>query len=313
MGKIIMNGFSRAKIPINEMAEFYSLDLIDPSIIPKDRPWIYYMFVETADGRGSFLRPGKAGGYHIAQGHIRDNEELAKQYPEIAAGSLADWRLLQYGWATTDAIMAASGILNAEHNQEWRFVDDDLINYRKSLGKKPPIRVLVTGSGSIDLKEDVFSPKKEYETLIFTAQEGKEALVSKSEIVTGKLGYNPLDNAKVYVLGEGKEITDFNKMMWILRHGHGVELLDLQGGPTLAGLLAMYKLIDEYRLTTSGQIIGDISYSDSKSVIRPTAFKFPDGFELGPDNSILALPIVPDRQVGSHTYTRRKMVYRHQI
>lgn len=306
---IVLNGFRGATPSIGEMAEFYA---IDKSWIPRDRPYVWYMFVETMDGRGSFLHPGKAGGYHVALGHLKDSA-AAGRYPELAAGASADYLLLQHGWAEADAMIAASGVLNAEPGNEWRIEDDKIIGYRESLGKKPTIRVLVTGSGSVDLGEKIFSPKKEYETIVFTASEGEETLRKKSRAVERARDYNPLelDSVRVYVLGDGREITDFGKMMQILRKEHDVELLDLQGGPTLAGLFVVQKLIDEYRITISPQIIGDRFYSDGRAAERPTAFKFPDNFTFNPDNSVLTPAIAQDRQVGGHAFLRRKLVYRH--
>ncbi|MBI2583522.1 MAG: dihydrofolate reductase family protein [Candidatus Aenigmarchaeota archaeon] len=307
--KIVLKGFTEPNVPIEEMERFCK---IEPEMIPFNRPYVWYMFVDTMDGRGSFLQKGKAGGYHVALGHFREDTGLAARYPDIAAGALADWRLLQYGWVVADAIMAASGILNNEPGNEWRVVDRDLIDYRQSLGKKPAIRVLVTGSGSLDVGEKVFSPQKEYETIVFTASEGENVLKRKAEEATGRLGYNPLDsNVRIYSLGEGRDITDFARMMEILRKTHGVQLLDLQGGPTLAGLLAAQKLIDEYRLTKAPHIIGDRYYNGGKARERPTAFTFSEGVSFGPDNSILTPSLAEDRQVGGHTFIRRKMVYRH--
>jgi len=94
MKGIFLNGFSRPEIPAEEMAEFYRTE---KRLIPKDRPYTWYMFVDTMDGRGTFLERGKAGGYHVALGHFKDDPERAKKYPDIVAGAAADWRLLQFG------------------------------------------------------------------------------------------------------------------------------------------------------------------------------------------------------------------------
>ena len=306
--KFILRGFTDPTIPIEEMEKFYE---IDPETIPHNRPYVWYMFIDTMDGRGTFLHPGKAGGYHVALGHFKEDPVLSRKYPEVVAGHVADGRLLQFGWAVADAMLAGAGILNAEAGNEWRIWDKDLMSYRESLGKKPTIRVLLTGSGSVNLEERVFSPEKEYETLVFTASEGMEALEKKGAEVERSRGYDPLKNARVYVLEEGRELTDLGKMMSILREEHGVRLLDVQGGPKIAGLLTVNKLFDEYRLTKSPQIIGDRYYSDGKARERPTAFTFPDGFTFNPDNSVLALPIEADRQVGGHTFMRRSLIYRH--
>lgn len=277
--------FTAAKIPIPEMEEFYQI----PKDIPSDRPWVWYMFVHSADGKGSFKEPGderysmavRLSGPGIAGAHLS------------LPGAPADYRLLQYGWATADAVLGGTGIIAAEPKLIWRPTQQDLVEYREQNGKgRAPVQVVMTGRGlSRDvLGYDMFT-SKEVTTLIATSKQGYDAMKEHG-----------VDDLPVQVEVFGDTLVDIPSMLKRLRTHYDVEILDLQGGPRLADQFLKLKLIDDYRTTRSPLIVGS---QNSKGEQRPGVFEGPGfGLDNPPLTEILAV-----RAFGNHLYFREKFNY----
>jgi riboflavin biosynthesis pyrimidine reductase len=274
--------FEDPNVSIDQLSEFYKIE---------GSPHTYLMFVTTIDGIAVPLEPGQRGGSEIALRHLSNNP--------VAAGGLTDNRALQYGWATADAVLGGAGILRDNPAATWYPRDKDLQDLLVK-DKRKPVRAVVTGRGEIDLKHPVFSPKKDqWEPVIFTTEKGEEKLKDQAKRLQAQ-GYN-LPPTKTYPIGDTS--VDLTKAVGILRREYKTKLLDIQGGPILAGGAIEAMLVDEVRLTVSPQIMGDLN---SEGKRRPG---FVSGTHFGIEDSPLA-ELEAIGVSGSHIFLRYLMNYR---
>jgi riboflavin biosynthesis pyrimidine reductase len=274
--------FEDPNLSIDQLSEFYKVE---------GSPHTYLMFVTTIDGIAVPLEPGQRGGSEIALRHLKDNP--------IAAGGLSDNRALQYGWTTADAVLGGAGILRDNPAATWYPRDKDLQDLLAK-DKHKPVRAVVTGRGEVDLKHPVFHPKKDqWQPVVFTTKKGEEKLKSQANRLQAQ-GYNP-PPTKTYAIGDTS--VDLTKAVGILRKEYKTKLLDIQGGPILAGQVVKAMLVDEIRLTFSPQIMGDLN---SEGKRRPG---FVSGTHFGIEDSPLA-ELEAIGVSGSHIFLRYLMNYR---
>jgi riboflavin biosynthesis pyrimidine reductase len=274
--------FEDPNISIDQLSEFYKVE---------GSPHTYLMFVTTIDGIAVPLEPGQRGGSEIALRHLKDNP--------IAAGGLTDNRALQYGWATADAVLGGAGILRDNPAATWYPRDKDLQDLLTK-GNRKPVRAVVTGRGEVDLKHPVFNPKKdEWQPVIFTTKIGEEKL--KNQAKRQVQGSKHLLPTKTYAIGDTN--VDLAKAVEVLRKDYNAKLLDVQGGPILAGEVVKAMLVDEIRLTFSPQIMGDLNFEGKR---RPG---FVTGIHFGIEDSPLA-ELEAIGVSGSHIFLRYLMNYR---
>jgi riboflavin biosynthesis pyrimidine reductase len=275
--------FEDPNVSIDELTEFYKIE---------GSPHTYLMFVTTIDGIAVPLESGQRGGSEIALRHLKDNP--------IGAGGLTDNRALQYGWATADAVLGGAGILRDNLAATWYPRDKDLQDLLTKRNRKL-VRAVVTGRGEVDLKHPVFNPKKdEWQPVIFTTKKGEEKLKNQSKQLQVQ-GRTPLEPVKTYAIGDAS--VDLTKAVAILRKDYKTKLLDIQGGPILAGKMVETMLVDELRLTVSPQIMGDLN---SEGTRRPG---FVTGIHFGIEDSPLA-ELEAIGVSGSHIFLRYLMNYR---
>jgi riboflavin biosynthesis pyrimidine reductase len=274
--------FEDPNVSIDQLSEFYKVE---------GSPHTYLMFVTTIDGIAVPLEPGQRGGSEIALRHLKDSP--------ITAGGLTDNRALQYGWATADAVLGGAGILRDNPAATWYPRDKDLQDLLVK-HKRKPVRAVVTGRGEIDLKHPVFNPKKDqWQPVIFTTKKGEEKLKNQAKRLQTQ-GHNP-PPTKTYPIGDTS--VDLTKAVGILRREYKTKLLDIQGGPILAGGAVEAMLVDEVRLTVSPQIMGDLN---SEGKRRPS---FVAGIHFGIEDSPLA-ELEAIGVSGSHIFLRYLMNYR---
>lgn len=275
--------FEDPKVSIEQLSEFYKVE---------GSPHTYLMFVTTIDGIAVPLESGQQGGSEIALRQLKDNP--------IAAGGLTDNRALQYGWATADAVIGGAGILRDNPDATWYPRDKDLQDFLAKRGRKP-VRAVVTGKGEVDLNHPVFNPKKEeWRPVIFTTKKGEEKLKSQERQLRVR-GDKSSKVLKTYAIGDTS--VDLVRAVGILREEYKARLLDIQGGPILAGQMIKTMLVDEVRLTVSPQIMGDLN---SKGKRRPS---FVAELHFGLDDSALA-ELEGIGVSGSHIFLRYLMNYR---
>jgi riboflavin biosynthesis pyrimidine reductase len=275
--------FEDPNVSIDQLSEFYKVE---------GSPHTYLMFVTTIDGIAVPLEPGQRGGSEIALRHLKDNP--------IAAGGLADNRALQYGWATADAVLGGAGILRDNPAATWYPRDKDLQDLLTKRNRKP-VRAVVTGRGEVDLKHPVFNPKKdEWQPVIFTTKEGEEKLKNQARRLQVQ-GRNPTQPTETYAIGDTS--VDLTKAVGILRKDYKTKLLDIQGGPILAGGAVKAMLVDEIRLTVSPQIMGDLNSEGKRRPSFVTLVHF--GIEDSPLAELEGIGVS-----GSHIFLRYLMNYR---
>ncbi len=275
--------FEDPNVSIDQLSEFYKVE---------GSPHTYLMFVTTIDGIAVPLEPGQRGGSEIALRHLKDSP--------ITAGGLTDSRALQYGWATADAVLGGAGILRDNPAATWYPRDKDLQGLLTK-GNRKPVRAVVTGRGEVDLKHPVFNPKKdEWQPVIFTTKKGEEKLKNQAKRLQTQ-GHNPLQPTETYAIGDTS--VDLAKAVGILRKDYKTKLLDIQGGPILAGGAVNAMLVDEVRLTVSPQIMGDLN---SEGTRRPS---FVASIHFGIEDSPLA-ELEAIGVSGSHIFLRYLMNYR---
>ena len=275
--------FEDPNVSVDQLSEFYKVE---------GSPHTYLMFVTTIDGIAVPLEPGQRGGSEIALRQLKNNP--------IGAGGLTDNRALQYGWATADAVLGGAGILRDNPAATWYPRDKDLQELLTKVNLKR-IRAIVTGRGDVDLKHPVFNPKKdEWQPIIFTTKDGEKKLKNQVKRLQVQ-GYESLQATKMYAIGETS--VDLTEAVVILRKDYKTKVLDIQGGPILAGKMVKAMLVDELRLTVSPQIMGDIN---SEGRRRPG---FVTGIHFGIEDSALA-ELEAIGVSGSHIFLRYLMNYR---
>lgn len=275
--------FEDPNVSIDQLSEFYKVE---------GSPHTYLMFVTTIDGIAVPLEPGQRGGSEVALRHLKDNP--------IAAGGLTDNRALQYGWASADAVLGGAGILRDNQSATWYPRDKDLQELLRK-GNRKPVRAVVTGRGAVDLKHPVFNPKnEEWHPVIFTTRKGEERLRDQAKRL-GAPGDRALELTKTYPIGDTS--IDLGKAVGILRKDYKANLLDIQGGPILAGKVVKAMLVDEIRLTVSPQIMGDLNSEGKRRPGFVTGIHF--GLEDSPIAELDSLGVS-----GSHIFLRYLMNYR---
>ena len=273
--------FEDPNVPLAQLSEFYKVE---------GSPHTYLMFVTTIDGVAVPLESGQRGGSEIALRHLKNNP--------IAAGGLADNRALQYGWATADAVLGGAGILRDNPAATWYPRDKDLQDLLR--GRKP-VRAVVTGSGEVDLRHPVFNPQKDqWKPVVFTTRKGEGKLKNQAKRLKANRD-NPLQPPETYAVGDTS--VDLAKAVGILKRDYKTKLLDIQGGPILAGGAVKAMLVDEVRLTVSPQIMGDLNSEGRRRPGFVTGIHF--GLEDSPLAELEALGVS-----GSHIFLRYLINYR---
>ena len=273
--------FEDPNVPLAQLSEFYKVE---------GSPHTYLMFVTTIDGVAVPLESGQRGGSEIALRHLKNNP--------IAAGGLADNRALQYGWATADAVLGGAGILRDNPAATWYPRDKDLQDLLRS---RKPVRAVVTGSGEVDLRHPVFNPQKDqWKPVVFTTRKGEGKLKNQAKRLKANSD-NPLQTIETHAIGERS--VDLAKAVGILKRDYKTKLLDIQGGPILAGGAVKAMLVDEVRLTVSPQIMGDLNSEGRRRPGFVTGIHF--GLEDSPLAELEALGVS-----GSHIFLRYLINYR---
>lgn len=281
--------FSKAEVPIEEMERFYA---IDPKDIPKDRAYGWLMFVQSYDGIIAFLDPT-----YPDPAIANSGPGIAKRHRGVR-GSTTDYRLLNFGWAVSDAIIAGAGIIRGEPQLEYDVFWQDLRDYRKDvLGKGEPIRVILTRSGldATTLQYPIFNSDR-YQTIIFASEKAHKTTLEALENLP-----DTADRIKIEVAG--KIDADIQKLPYILRQKYGVVLADWQGGGDIAGQAYQARAFDEDRKTISPIVIGSLT-QDGRP--RPTSVKTSFTPTTAPDIYNMRV-----RQFDDFVFQRGKTKYNH--
>ncbi|HEY4361402.1 MAG TPA: dihydrofolate reductase family protein [Bryobacteraceae bacterium] len=232
-------------------------------------------FVSTADGVVSYEIAGKSGG------------------GDVSGFDRADGFIMGLLRASADAVMVGAGTLQ-QTAPEHLFIAESVYPdarelyacYRSQGLRKtaPPLQVVVSGSGRIDLTRAVFHTPG-LQTLIVTTPLGKDLLWAH--------GAASLASTEVRAL-PGPSLAP-SAILGLLRTDFGVSLLLHEGGPTLFGSFVAEGCIDELFLTIAPRVAGRIDQSPRPGLIV--------GVEFLPETAP-RLEIVSVKERGDHLYLR---------
>lgn len=257
-----------------ELRTAYGGDLWFPPSGPQ-RPYVVGNFVSTVDGVVSYEIAGKSGG------------------GEISGFNVSDRFIMGLLRASADAVMVGSGTLHQtapEHlfvaARVYSEARDLYARYRSEALKKttPPLQVVVSGSGRVDLTRAIFRTAG-IRTLIVTTPDGKDLLAAN--------GAGSLLSTDVRAL-EGPIIAPAS-VLALLGTEFGVSLLLHEGGPTLFGRFLANGCVDELFLTIAPQVAGRNMHPPRPGLIA--------GVEFLPETAPW-LRIVSVKQRGDHLYLR---------
>eukprot|EP01120_Amphizonella_sp_Union-15-10_P002674 TRINITY_DN1297_c0_g1_i4.p1 TRINITY_DN1297_c0_g1~~TRINITY_DN1297_c0_g1_i4.p1 ORF type:complete len:311 (-),score=43.23 TRINITY_DN1297_c0_g1_i4:83-1015(-) len=247
----LVHEFPSEEISVQEGKDFFDVSQV---AIPENRPYIWTNTVQSLDGVISFWEKEQSEASEIAMAHIPNS------------GAKSDWRLLNFGFATADAIIVPS----RRHHSLVKIYIPEYLEYRNNILKKEghPIQVLVTSRGEFDLTEPRFSDKT-IKTIIFTTDRGLRNLANNIRSLYGASLDPKSDEQVIAYLEEDKNIivkdfgsetkpnsVDLPKMCYYLRTVENVKTMEVSAGGNTISQFLHHKMLDETRYTTSGQLCG---------------------------------------------------------
>ena len=198
------------------------------------RPHVFSNFVSTLDGVVSLNAKGHASGGDIS-GH-----------------SAQDRMVMGLLRAVADVVIIGSGTLRVDRRHVWTAeaifpeLAEEYRLLRQALGKRgPPLNVIVSGSGAIDLRLPVFASGK-VPTLIITTSAGAKRLRKDKAS----------DSISIRAIRRGAGAIPARSILdEVCRVSPGKRIL-VEGGPRLLGDFYAEHLVDEQFLTLAPQIAG---------------------------------------------------------
>jgi len=197
------------------------------------RPYVISNFVSSLDGVVALNTKGRSSG------------------GEISGFNKPDRMVMGLLRAMADAVIVGAGTLRAGPKHIWSaehiypelaVVYDEL---RCTLGKKePPLNVIVSTSGRLDLKLPVFQSGK-VPVLVITTSDGAKRLK----------GWERLPSVQVRI-ARGKGPVRAQTILSKIASLKACTLLLVEGGPQLLGDFYAQQLIDEQFLTLAPQVAG---------------------------------------------------------
>jgi len=241
------------------------------------RPYVIGNFVSTIDGVVSFEIPGKSGG------------------GDISGFNEADRFIMGLLRASVDAVIVGAGTLReVAPGHLWLAecvypeASERYARYRQKVLNKivPPLNVIVSGSGAVDLQRAVFRSGA-VKTLIVTSHEGAELLAQN--------GVAPFTSSEVRAIeGLGGKIAPA-AILKLLRDEFGVKILLHEGGPALFGDFVAHGCVDELFLTVAPLFAGRDAKRQRPGVVA--------GAEFLPQTAPW-LKLLSVKQSASHLYLR---------
>jgi len=257
-----------------ELTILYGGDLRFPAVDFK--PYVIGNFVSTIDGVVSFEIHGESGG------------------GDVSGFNEADRFIMGLLRASVDAVIVGAGTLRevalghlwlAEY--VYPEASERYAQYRQGKLNKlvPPLNVIVSGSGAVDLQRAVFHTGA-VKTLIITSPRGGERLAKSGVALT---------LAEVRTIeGEGSRVAPAS-ILKLLRDEFGVKILLHEGGPALFGDFLAHGCVDELFLTVAPQFAGRDARRQRPGIIA--------GVEFLPRTAPW-LKLLSVKQSASHLYLR---------
>jgi riboflavin biosynthesis pyrimidine reductase len=197
------------------------------------RPYVIGNFVSTLDGVASLSDPGLPGGGPISGSNPHDRMVMG---------------LLR---SVADAVIVGAGTLRSVPRHVWtaEYIFPTLAGSYRELraasGKRdPPLNVIVTARGEIDLELPVFR-SGEVKTLVVTTPEGARSIRERG--LSGTVGIEEVKS----VGGIGAR-----EILSAVVRVHTGKIFLVEGGPRLMGDFFAGKCLDELFLTIAPQVAG---------------------------------------------------------
>lgn len=200
-----------------------------------ERPYVFANFVTSLDGVVSLEAPGHAGG-----GDISGNN----QHDHMIMGILR---------AVADAIIVGAGTLRKSPNHIWTAAhiypsfSAFYQQFRHQLGKAaPPLNVIVTLEGNVNLNQPLFQ-SRDVPVLLITTMQGEQRLRQQTippstEIATLKQNEAGILSAQA--------------ILEVVRQAQPCNLILSEGGPRLLANFFAEHCLDELFLTLAPQVAG---------------------------------------------------------
>jgi riboflavin biosynthesis pyrimidine reductase len=240
-------------------------------------PYIFSNFVTTLDGVVSLHSRGHAAGGDISGFNAQDRMVMG---------------LLR---AVADVVIVGSGTLAADSQQVWtpEAVCPELApeygHLRKALGNSgPPINVIVSGSGSLNLRLPVFSSGKVH-VVIITSTAGAKRL-AKQRIP---------DGVEIRAMHRGGAEIAAGTICREVCSIRGVKRVLVEGGPRLLADFFKQRLMSEQFLTLAPQIAGRVAGDGRPGMVMGKVF--------APRNPLWG-KLIDVRQGDSHLFLRYTFV-----
>jgi riboflavin biosynthesis pyrimidine reductase len=273
--------------PLTPLESFYDMDCGEVLPLPPEltalygslrfpehegRPYVIGNFVTTLDGVASLSAPGLAGGGPISGSNPHDRMVMG---------------LLR---SVADAVIVGAGTLRSEPRHLWTAehicpaLSDSYRRLRAALGKNdPPLNVIVTARGEIDLGLPVFRSGA-VKVLVVTTPEGADRIRKRdlpSSVVIGEVKKEGAISARAILSAVGRLLPG--------------EIFLVEGGPRLMGNFFAEKCLDELYLTLAPQVAGR-----DGSVERPG---FVEGKRFGPERPLWG-SLAGVKRAGSYLFLR---------
>jgi len=240
-------------------------------------PHIFSNFVTTLDGVVSLHMRGHANGRDISGFNDQDR---------LVMGLLR---------AVADVVVVGAGALAADRQHVWTpeticpELASDFDRLRKALGKSgPPLNVIVSGSGSLDLRLPVFSSGA-VQVMVITTTAGAKRLAEQRIPET----------VDVRAVRSRGALIAAKTICTEIRRGHGVEQILLESGPRLTADFYEQRLVSEQFLTLAPQIAGRKVGDGRLGMVM--------GRQFAPHHPLWG-QLVDVRQAGSHLFLRYSFV-----
>ena len=237
------------------------------------RPYVFGNFVTSLDGVVALnsAQVGSGGG-------------------EISGFNEHDRLVMGLLRAIADAVVVGAGTLRAAPDHLWTSrviyppLEEAYQELRASLGKtEPPLNVIVTARGTLDLSLPVFQSGV-VPVLIVTTESGADRL--------GK----PADLPHVHVsVATGAGEVSAAAVLEAIGRQRACDLILTEGGPQLIGEFLKERLLDELFLTLAPQVVGRDSTTS-----RPG---FVDGVRFAPEQPVWGT-LLDIRRGRSHLFLR---------
>jgi len=212
--------------------------------LERSRPHVISNFVTTLDGVVSLNAKGHASG------------------GDISGFSTQDRMVMGLLRAIADAVIVGAGTLSIDRHHVWTAerifpgLADEYRRLRAMLGKPaPPLNVIVSGSGRVDLGLPVFA-SGEAPALIVTTAEGEKRL--RKQRAPASVEIRAVRRSASATRGNASTIRSSSILEQVGRRfqvGAG-KLILVEGGPRLLGAFYAEHALDEQFLTLAPQIAG---------------------------------------------------------